>query len=79
MGGGRESALLRRNADPDELARFGTGYSERLLNPYVAAERGFVDAVIDPADTRREICAALAMLSDKRDGRPHRRHGNSPL
>ena len=79
MGAGQASAILRRNADPDERAAFETDYSERLLNPYVAAERGFVDAVIDPADTRREICAALAMLSDKRDGRPHRRHGNSPL
>lgn len=79
MGAGQASAILRRQAEPEERAAFEADYAERLLNPYVAAERGYVDAVIDPADTRREICAAMAMLSDKRDARPHRRHGNSPL
>jgi acetyl-CoA carboxylase carboxyltransferase component len=79
MGAGQASAILRRSADPDERAAFESDYTDRLLNPYVAAERGYVDAVIDPADTRREVCAALEMLADKRDRRPHRRHGNSPL
>jgi propionyl-CoA carboxylase beta chain len=79
MGAGQASAILRRSADAQERAAFESDYSERLLNPYVAAERGYVDAVIEPADTRREVCAALAMLADKRDSRPHRRHGNSPL
>ncbi|MEC7383228.1 MAG: carboxyl transferase domain-containing protein, partial [Actinomycetota bacterium] len=48
-------------------------------NPYIAAERGYVDDVIDPADTRATIAASLSMLSNKRDQRPHRQHGNSPL
>ena len=52
---------------------------ERLLNPYVAAERGFIDAVIDPADTRREVAAALAVLADKRESLVSRKHGNEPL
>ena len=54
-------------------------YAEALLNPYVAAERGLVDDVIDPADTRRVLIKALAMLRTKRDDRPTRKHGNIPL
>jgi acetylornithine deacetylase/succinyl-diaminopimelate desuccinylase-like protein len=54
-------------------------YEERLLNPYIAAERGTIDAVIEPADTRREIAAAFEMLATKRERLPHRRHDNSPL
>ena len=54
----------RRDPAPAGDARSGVRrssaeYEERLLNPYVAADRGFVDAVIDPADTRREVAAAL--------------------
>jgi acetyl-CoA carboxylase carboxyltransferase component len=47
--------------------------------PWTAAERGYVDAVIDPADTRREVAAALDMLADKREQLVRRRHGNTPL
>jgi methylmalonyl-CoA decarboxylase subunit alpha len=54
-------------------------YSDALLDPYLAAERGLVDDVIDPADTRRVLIRALAMLSNKRDIRPARKHGNIPL
>ena len=79
MGAGQASAILRRGATDDERIAFESDYSERLLNPYVAAERGYVDDVIDPADTRSTICASLSMLSNKRDRRPSRRHGNSPL
>ena len=45
----------------------------------MAAERGFVDEVIDPADTRRYLCAGLDMLSSKREDLPARKHGNVPL
>jgi acetyl-CoA carboxylase carboxyltransferase component len=79
MGAGQAAAILQRRATPDERAAFEADYSERLLNPYIAAERGYVDAVIDPADTRREVAAALAMLADKRERIPRRKHGNSPL
>jgi acetyl-CoA carboxylase carboxyltransferase component len=79
MGAGQAAAILARRATPDERAAFEADYSERLLNPYVAAERGYVDAVIDPADTRFEIAAALAMLDDKRERLVPRKHGNSPL
>jgi acetyl-CoA carboxylase carboxyltransferase component len=79
MGAGQAAAILQRRATPEERLAFEKDYTERLLNPYVAAERGFVDAVIDPAKTRREIAGALAMLADKRERLPARKHDNSPL
>ncbi len=79
MGAGQAAAILQRRASPEERAAFEADYTERLLNPYVAAERGFVDAVIDPADTRREIAAALDVLDDKREALAPRKHGNTPL
>ncbi|HEV3213137.1 MAG TPA: acyl-CoA carboxylase subunit beta [Acidimicrobiales bacterium] len=60
----------------DELA---DEYAERYANPYLAAERGFVDDVIDPADTRRLLAASLEVLTTKREDLPKRKHGNMPL
>jgi acetyl-CoA carboxylase carboxyltransferase component len=54
-------------------------YTERFCNPYVAAERGFVDDVIDPADTRIKLIAGLELLRSKREELPKRKHGNVPL
>jgi len=54
-------------------------YREKFANPYVAAERGYVDEVIEPRDTRARLCAALALLKTKRDANPPRKHGNIPL
>jgi len=54
-------------------------YSERYANPYLAAERGYIDDVIDPADTRRLLASSLEMLSTKREDLPKRKHGNMPL
>jgi len=54
-------------------------FRDRFANPYVAAERGFVDAVIQPRETRRRVIQALAMLQNKRDKNPPRKHGNIPL
>ncbi len=79
MGAGQAAAILARRSTPEEKAEFERDYAERLLNPYVAAERGFIDAVIDPADTRAEIAAALDILEDKRENLVGRKHGNSPL
>jgi acetyl-CoA carboxylase carboxyltransferase component len=79
MGAGQAAAILQRRATPDERAEFERDYEERLLNPYVAAERGYVDAVIAPADTRTEVLAALDMLSSKREKFPKRKHDNGPL
>jgi acetyl-CoA carboxylase carboxyltransferase component len=54
-------------------------YAERYANPYVAAEKGYVDDVIDPADTRRLLAASLEVLATKREDLPKRKHGNMPL
>jgi acetyl-CoA carboxylase carboxyltransferase component len=54
-------------------------YTERFANPYSAAERGYVDDVIDPRDTRRVLVRSLEMLRTKREQLPQRKHGNVPL
>lgn len=79
MGAGQAAAILQRRASDEERAAFEADYAQRLLNPYVAAERGLLDAVIDPADTRAEISAALEILAHKRELLAPRKHDNSPL
>ncbi|MEM9520422.1 MAG: carboxyl transferase domain-containing protein [Actinomycetota bacterium] len=79
MGAKGAVEILHRRNTPDERAELEAAYEERLLNPYIAAERGTIDAVIDPSDTRREIHAALTMLAGKRERLPRRRHDNTPL
>lgn len=54
-------------------------YTEKFSNPYQAAARGYVDDVIEPAETRQRIAAALYMLSNKREKHPHKRHGHFPV
>jgi propionyl-CoA carboxylase beta chain len=54
-------------------------FRERFANPYIAAERGYVDAVIRPSETRKKIIDALEMLENKRDKNPPKKHGNIPL
>ncbi|MBM3670628.1 MAG: acyl-CoA carboxylase subunit beta [Actinobacteria bacterium] len=67
-------------ADPDaRRAELIEEYTERFANPYIAAERGYVDDVIDPRDTRRVLARSLAMLRTKREQLPQRKHGNLPL
>jgi acetyl-CoA carboxylase carboxyltransferase component len=81
---GAVEIIYRREleAAPDPVARKAElidDYTERFANPYVAAERGYVDDVIDPAETRVVLCRALAMLRTKREELPKRKHGNVPL
>ena len=81
---GAVNILYRRElaaaADPErERARLITEYTDRLANPYVAAERGYVDAVIEPSETRSQIVRALRALRSKRENRPPKKHGNIPL
>ncbi len=67
-------------ADPGaETARLVSEYEREFMNPYRAAERGFVDDVIEPDKTRFRLIRALTMLSTKRDTNPPRKHGNMPL
>src|SRR5690606_6408592 len=54
-------------------------YRDKFSNPYIAAARGYVDDVIEPATTRQRIAGTLDMLSGKRETRPPRKHGNIPL
>jgi acetyl-CoA carboxylase carboxyltransferase component len=54
-------------------------YRDKFSTPYAAAERGFIDDVIEPAETRPRLIKALRMLSTKRENIPARKHGNIPL
>jgi propionyl-CoA carboxylase beta chain len=54
-------------------------YHDRFANPYIAASRGYIDDVIDPAETRPRIIGALAMLQNKRETLPPKKHGSIPL
>ena len=66
--------------DPTALrANLIEQYEERYATPYIAAERGFIDDVIDPADTRRVLIRSLDLLRSKREDLPKRKHGNVPL
>jgi acetyl-CoA carboxylase carboxyltransferase component len=60
-------------------ARLVREYEERYSSPFAAAERGYIDDVIDPADTRRVLARSLALLRSKREELPKRKHGNIPL
>ena len=74
---------LTRAASEEEQAAIrncrATEYEDTLANPYVAAERGYVDAVIRPAETRAAIIKALRALRTKRQTLPPKKHGNIPL
>ena len=71
---------LQQAADPDaRKAELVDDYTEKYANPYVAAERGIVDAVIDPGETRQKVVAAFRMIESKREELPKRKHGNVPL
>ncbi len=54
-------------------------YEENYLNPWEATDRGYVDDVIDPAETRIKLIAGLDLLRSKREELPNRKHGNMPL
>jgi propionyl-CoA carboxylase beta chain len=85
MGADGAVNIISRNqiktaADPDaERKRLVAEYREKFANPYKAAELGYIDDVIDPADSRPRIIKALRMLKTKRDVNPPKKHGNMPL
>jgi propionyl-CoA carboxylase beta chain len=84
---GAVNILYRRElaaaATPDEQAALRasrvTAYEDTLANPYIAAERGYVDAVVRPAETRSQVVRSLRTLRTKRQTLPPRKHGNIPL
>jgi propionyl-CoA carboxylase beta chain len=81
---GAVGILYRREineASDQETARRArvSEFEEKFANPYVAAERGFIDEIIEPAQTRRKLIKALSLLENKRDTNPPKKHGNIPL
>jgi acetyl-CoA carboxylase carboxyltransferase component len=79
MGAKQAIEILHRTADEATRIAAQTEYEETLLTPWVAAERGYVDAVLDPAETRRELAAALDTLASKRELLAPRSHDTGPL
>lgn len=71
---------IKQAEDPEQkLAEKEAEYAERFANPFEAAERGFIDEVIMPRETRRKLLKAFSMLENKEILRPNRKHGNIPL
>jgi len=79
MGAKPAIAVLHRRADADTQADLESAYAEEFLTPYIAAERGYIDAVIDPIETRAAVARALSVLVAKRERLPGRAHANGPL
>jgi propionyl-CoA carboxylase beta chain len=76
----KELAEAADNGGLDESRASLVGdYEDMLLNPYLTAERGYIDAVIEPSQTRIQVTRALRMLRNKRASRPPKKHGNIPL
>ena len=71
---------LQQAANPAERRKeLVAEYGAKYANPYAAAERGYIDDVIDPAETRSKLISGLKMLQSKREELPRRKHGNMPL
>jgi propionyl-CoA carboxylase beta chain len=71
IGGAEDSEQMRK--------KLVTEYREKFSNPYIAAEKGYIDDVIEPAETRPKLITALEMLVTKRESRPPKKHANIPL
>ena len=76
---GAANILIREENDPQKRKDWKKEYRSSVLNPYRAAERGYVDDVILPQETRQKLLSALDVLRRKREDRPQKRHGNIPL
>ncbi|RME16729.1 MAG: acyl-CoA carboxylase subunit beta [Alphaproteobacteria bacterium] len=81
MGAKGAVEILYRSelGDPEKIARRQKDYEDRFANPFVAAERGFIDEVIMPHSTRKRVCRAFASLRDKKLENPWKKHDNIPL
>jgi propionyl-CoA carboxylase beta chain len=77
MGAEGAVNILYRGTD-DRSAKVAE-YKEKFANPYTAAERGYIDEIIEPRFTRRKLITTFAMLRNKRDRNPPKKHGNIPL
>jgi acetyl-CoA carboxylase carboxyltransferase component len=79
MGAQGAVQILHRRSAPEERPALESEYQARYLAPWPAAERGFVDAVIDPSQTRTAVASALSVLSTKRELLVGRKHDSGPL
>ena len=81
MGAKGATEILYRSelGDPEKIAQRTADYEARFANPFVAAERGFIDDVIMPHGTRRRVIRAFATLANKTASVPKKKHGNIPL
>ena len=79
MGAKGAVEIIFRNSTEEEIAAQTSQYEERFLNPFVAAERGYIDEVIQPHNTRRRVARALALLASKKIDNPWKKHDNIPL
>ena len=81
MGAKGATEIIYRSelGDPDKIAQRTKDYEDRFANPFVAAEKGFIDDVIMPHATRKRICRAFAMLRGKKLENPWKKHDNIPL
>lgn len=79
MGAQGAAQILMRRASDEERASYQNSYQETYLTPWIAAERGFVDAVIDPIETRRKISQSLELLIAKKERIRPSKHANSPM
>ncbi len=78
MGAEGAVNIIYRGSSDDRQQKIEE-YKEKFANPYIAAERGYVDEIIEPRFTRRKLITAFAMLRNKRDRNPPKKHGNIPL
>ena len=79
---GAVNIIFRRElsgAGPEARAAKIAEFNERFASPFIAAEHGYIDDVIEPRDTRKHLIRALRMLENKVDTMPRRKHGNIPL
>jgi propionyl-CoA carboxylase beta chain len=79
MGAKGAAEIIYRGQSPEEIAERTRDYEERFMSPFVAAERGYIDEVIRPHNTRKRIARALALLRTKETESPWRKHDNLPL
>lgn len=71
---------LQKSKTPDELKnKLVSEYKEQVANPYIADEKGYIDEVIDPNDTRKMLISAFSLLENKYEEKPSRKHGNIPM
>ena len=74
----RELAAAKQDAEKVRQAKVAE-FTEKFATPYIAAERGFIDEIIEPQYTRSKLITALRMLDTKKDSNPPKKHGNLPL